>query len=77
MQLLLASQRIRAVPGKVLRTAAFLVSRDGLVAEDLFRSVAMSAEQEPSPETVDGDVARGHWALARVHVSNDAVVSRG
>jgi hypothetical protein len=33
---------------------------------DLFNAVAPSV-QEPSPETVDADVARGHRALVRVH----------
>jgi hypothetical protein len=33
---------------------------------DLFAAVAPAA-QEPSPETVDADVARGHRALVRVH----------
>jgi hypothetical protein len=33
---------------------------------DLFEAVAPAA-QEPSPETVDADIARGHRALVRVH----------
>jgi hypothetical protein len=37
------------------------------VAELFRRVAAASAEQAPSSDIVDGDVARGHRALARVH----------